>query len=615
MTPDKLLTFDSSVDSPIDQLAAVGIDDSAVEARYQFDHENEGGVVALPPAVDDAQALSVPGSTGIVQNVTMSLATAPEMDYASVDGKPPVDFEEYAFLTAMGDSVAPGEGITIPITDSGIDPEHQVFDDHEGEITGVDFTGGDSPLTDDVGHGTAVAGLVSKLAPHADLVSFKVFGSTGVTTADRLLKVYNDLLANPDQYDIVNMSLGLSRTISRFNELHNRVVGEGVRIISAAGNSGGDAGTPATATSSMSAGSIAEDGSVSDFSAYEPGDTTVPDVMAPGELIRLADSGAHLGQHEELEGPWTMASGTSFACPIAVGAVARAYSTLARSDAELVGPARTLEAYRSNAAKVADVGESDAAGVINQRKTLDELVPENDDGSDGGESGSGDPRGPGEGTEWEVEITRIDDADSMGVKFPDGTKDTIRLLGIDSPETGGWNYPTEFEGIPDRSEGWNWLAEWGKKADEWATDNLAEETVTIRTDPEADRRGDYDRLLVYLFDNGTGELSFNHRALVQGYARVYESSFSKLNEYLKLEQRARDNDVGLWSFPGDESGGDGGDGGSEEPDEPAPEPDEPEGGDGDGDGEGDDGVDIDELTAKVVCRLTVDAELRDVGGE
>lgn len=60
--------------------------------------------------------------------------------------------------------------------------------------------------------------------------------------------------------------------------------------------------------------------------------------------------------------------------------------------------------------------------------------------------------------------------------------------------------------------------------------------MTIRTDPQADRRGSYGRLLVYLTHDG--EL-FNRQLLRQGYARLYESEFSKRSSFADVEASAQ----------------------------------------------------------------------------
>jgi micrococcal nuclease len=136
----------------------------------------------------------------------------------------------------------------------------------------------------------------------------------------------------------------------------------------------------------------------------------------------------------------------------------------------------------------------------------------------------------------------------MEVRFPNGEVDTLRLLGVDTPETFGQNDPAEFEDIPENTAGRDHLANWGDRATEFATDELDGEQVRIETDPEADRRGSYGRLLVYLYtDDGT---DFNRELLDQGLARMYDSEFSERNEYESAEAQAQEGNVGLWDFDG-----------------------------------------------------------------
>ena len=47
----------------------------------------------------------------------------------------------------------------------------------------------------------------------------------------------------------------------------------------------------------------------------------------------------------------------------------------------------------------------------------------------------GAPRGPQQGTEWDVTVTRVVDGDTVEARFPNGEVDTLRLLGVDTPET------------------------------------------------------------------------------------------------------------------------------------------------------------------------------------
>lgn len=146
---------------------------------------------------------------------------------------------------------------------------------------------------------------------------------------------------------------------------------------------------------------------------------------------------------------------------------------------------------------------------------------------------------------WTVEVVRIVDGDTMEVRFDDGHTENVRLLGVDTPEVHTENDPAEFEGIPDNEEGRQWLRDWGHKSSEFARSELAGSTVRIETDEEADRRWSYGRLLVYLTHDGK---EFNQQLLRQGYARMYESQFSKRGTYEQLEADAQAGDVGLWNY-------------------------------------------------------------------
>ena len=156
----------------------------------------------------------------------------------------------------------------------------------------------------------------------------------------------------------------------------------------------------------------------------------------------------------------------------------------------------------------------------------------------------------------------------MEVRFPNGEIDTLRLLRVDTPETFGENDPAEFEGIPENAAGRDHLAEWGERATAFATEQLEGQEIRVETGPEADRRGSFGRLLVYLYTDGT---DFNRQLIDRGLARMYDSSFSKRAAYSSAEAQAQEEDVGLWDFNGsistatateteasDDSGGSGG---------------------------------------------------------
>lgn len=145
-----------------------------------------------------------------------------------------------------------------------------------------------------------------------------------------------------------------------------------------------------------------------------------------------------------------------------------------------------------------------------------------------------------------VTVTRVIDGDTMEIEYPNGTEDTVRLLGVDTPETTLSRVsPDEFAGIPDTTAGRDHLFEWGEQATIFAEDELEGTQVQIVFDPDSDRRGYFGRLLVYLYVDGE---NFNERLLADGYARMYDSQLSLREEFVALEQEAKASSVGLWDF-------------------------------------------------------------------
>jgi micrococcal nuclease len=164
-----------------------------------------------------------------------------------------------------------------------------------------------------------------------------------------------------------------------------------------------------------------------------------------------------------------------------------------------------------------------------------ESPPEDPDGVD--------PNDPDD-TAWTGTVVRVVDGDTMEVEFPNGEVDTVRLLGVDTPETSAESAsPGEFEGIPDTDAGRTHLVTWGAEASAFAESELAGEEITVVTG--GDRRGGYGRLLAVLYVDGE---EFNGRLLTEGYARLYDTEFAKRDAYAAAESAAREGEVGLWNF-------------------------------------------------------------------
>lgn len=250
-----------------------------------------------------------------------------------------------------------GDGITVVVMDSGIDDAHPVFDD--GQVTKtVDVVGGGPG--DEVGHGTACAGLIAQLAPDVDLISLRIFGDSGRTSGKTIFEAYQWLITHSDEYDVVNMSWGARQKVQQIDDKHNRLVEEGVYPVVAAGNTGDRGGSPATAEKAFSAGAVDEHGELTRFSSYNPNYDN-PDVAAIGKNNRLAradgtDMGSVIDEH------WTKASGTSFSAPIVSAFVARALEKYG----DLPSVAKHFEA---NSRDIPDTPR-DGAGISDYEQTL-----------------------------------------------------------------------------------------------------------------------------------------------------------------------------------------------------------------------------------------------------
>jgi micrococcal nuclease len=144
----------------------------------------------------------------------------------------------------------------------------------------------------------------------------------------------------------------------------------------------------------------------------------------------------------------------------------------------------------------------------------------------------------------EVEVVDVVDGDTIKVVFPNGSRETARLLGVDTPEIHGENSPGEFEGVPDSEAGAACLDRWAERASKYAKNRLLGETVTISFDENEPRRGYYGRLLVYVHDD---EGEFNYGLVTRGLARVYDSDFQYKERYYAAETAAMNDGVGLWA--------------------------------------------------------------------
>jgi len=146
--------------------------------------------------------------------------------------------------------------------------------------------------------------------------------------------------------------------------------------------------------------------------------------------------------------------------------------------------------------------------------------------------------------EYEVDVVSVTDGDTADVEFPEGQVETVRILGIDTPETGNTDERLqEYEGIDDGPA----LKNKGDDATDYARDKLPEgETVTLSFDENEGLRGNFGRLLGFL-ELPDGSV-YNATVIEDGWARVYDSGLANHDEYWDLERAARDAGDGIWDI-------------------------------------------------------------------
>lgn len=137
-----------------------------------------------------------------------------------------------------------GDGVTVAVIDTGIDPTHPDLGGPEGGkiAGGHNFVNGGEPPNDRNGHGTQVAGIIAAngavagIAPDAKILSYKVSDNGESVSSELIIRaIYS---AVEDGADIINISLGVNKTNSRIDDAVNYAVKSGVLVVVAAGNDG-----------------------------------------------------------------------------------------------------------------------------------------------------------------------------------------------------------------------------------------------------------------------------------------------------------------------------------------------------------------------------------------
>lgn len=216
-----------------------------------------------------------------------------------------------------------GEGVRVAIIDSGLNTRHE---DLRGVkiASGVNVITGSSDVTDQIGHGSFVAGIIAAkrdngvgiagMLDKVELVPIKCFLDSSKSSLSYIISgVYKAI----DDYNcsVINLSLGLDSDSISFRECVNYAVRKGAIVVAASGNDGNSQLLyPAAYDNVIGVGAINSSERRSSFSNYNRS----VHVVAPGENLTSISNNDNSG--------YRVGRGTSYATPHVTAMAAMAKS-------------------------------------------------------------------------------------------------------------------------------------------------------------------------------------------------------------------------------------------------------------------------------------------------
>lgn len=135
----------------------------------------------------------------------------------------------------------------------------------------------------------------------------------------------------------------------------------------------------------------------------------------------------------------------------------------------------------------------------------------------------------GENDPGTYEVVRFSDGDTIVINM-NGRTETVRMIGVDTPETHHPDLPVQC---------------YGPAASAYTKNLIGNQKVRLEADPTNQNRDRYDRLLryVYLPDGRLVQAEI----IKSGHGFAYTSfPFTKKEEFIKLEEQAKSESRGLW---------------------------------------------------------------------
>jgi thermitase len=376
-TPDETRISDSGSDELI-----IGLDDAKTESYARIVDEVsrshgkivdtisvEGritAVVAYVPPVDAASFTAKIQTASLVKyvesNRLFQAQFVPDDPFWSMQWGPQRIEADKAWDTTTGN-----HSVLVAVVDTGIDYTHPDIAANYVPL-GYDWVNNDADPMDDYGHGTHCAGIIAAVINNSvgmagianvSVMAEKGLNSEGMGYEDWLAKAI--IHAVDEGANIISMSWGGSSDSSLIHSAIQYAYNHGVLLLASAGNSGNtQPGYPAYYEEVDAVVATDQNDTLASFSTH-------------GDWVSLAAPGVDI--YSAVPGGYASHSGTSMACPHAVGVAALIWSQFPNATRDWV-----RGRLRCTTDDLGDPSFDDVYGYgrVNARKALEQVQPDHE---------------------------------------------------------------------------------------------------------------------------------------------------------------------------------------------------------------------------------------------
>ena len=267
------------------------------------------------------------------------------------------------FPAAWDDTIGRA-GVTVAVIDSGVAASHP---DLAGKLLpGYDYLRRDPDPDDEVGHGTAVAGIIAAAAdgqglvggaPGVTILPLKVGDQIGASSFTIAEAVYGAIERG---VQVINLSLGADTPSGALERAIEQAYARGIVVVAAAGNTPDSVTFPASYPEVIAVGGATADGKrLASFTSR----LTRVDLVAPAENVLTTS-------WDGQEPSWDRRTGTSFAAPMVSATAALVRSIAPDSSVEWV-----RQTLRETASPLDPPGQPGAgSGLLSARGAVERAV-------------------------------------------------------------------------------------------------------------------------------------------------------------------------------------------------------------------------------------------------